>query len=345
MSEPEHPLGFLAPRGSSRDSGPTRETVLDNFLAFFQNALAPRTSPKEDTSRTDILIERALARPGRILDLCCGWPLLLEKLVEEHPAGGCNNNLREYLACDLGAATPHFKRRWGRLQRELSSKGCTCIRPLQPLPVDVTDTSTLKAGVTGRGFANVDVVLLANALHELSPLRVPDLFWTLTQELMAPGSTLLLLDPAPDWAVRAENWKVHDPSHLKVEWETHAVWLPPDVYSAALKELGCEIDASQANRPSQQFWFIAATKMDGSPRDMDHTMSTLRSMVQRAIDGQVQRENARYADMRDALAARFPDMRQEHHAPAFMSALHFLCVAASQARRLDVLSAMKAEQW
>lgn len=242
---------------SARSSRPAFEAELS---AFLRKALGPTVSSNVNSSRTDVLIEAAIldALSSRtILDVCCGWPLLLHKLIRQRENELTCGDEYCYVACDTIAAQDDFKLHIESLRVRAGPLGVT----IHDVLGDAADPKAFASAVRDKFDGLFDLILFSNALHEVRPRAIPDLLFTLVS-LLDDAGRLVIIDPDPTWLLEPSRWNgLAKLADLEIDWEATAVWLPSSTYSEILKGFGCTVTSLDAAR-SQAFWILQATRPD-----------------------------------------------------------------------------------
>lgn len=313
------------------------ESFDDQFIELLSKALIPTCSENAKTSRTDNLILAAILDAcigkGTILDLCCGWPLLLEKLIEQLLKDKKRETEYHYVACDMIASTEDFKRRWRELEER--AKEFSSFR-MSPIPTDVSNPKLMINALRTAHPGKFDFIVLANSLHEIPPSATPELLFTLV-ELLEDNGHLVLLDPEPSWLLHGERWEeAEELNKLTIDWEARAVWLPQVMYQTMLEKFGCTVKELDAPR-SQEFWVLQITRPPGNGLlDREKVIKEATEIIQAALHLQLRDEIRRYVECREGLSTQLskPGMRPKKK--LLNKAVEFFSVCASQARRFEV---------
>jgi hypothetical protein len=316
------------------------ETELIDFL---RKSFNPSFSDNLNTSRTDVLIESMVARSGAILDLCSGWPLLLEKMVNKHAkrrsdGQPCSSQIK-YVACDTIVSNEAFKEKWGKLEAKIKELGCGCIQA-HPCLADTSDSHRLSHNLKAYHNEKFDHILISNALHEHDPLCLPHLLHVVVSELLVSGGSIVLIDPKPDWLLAPERWdECEKLSEIPIDWEAKAIWLPPNAYEKIISILGCTTEGADEAEKSQEFWYMPATK-HLEPDEKDRIVCEIKTILKEVLSMQAKAEIGRIAKYRLDLASSLSNGHNINSRRLTLDALRFFCSCASQARRFEIVSGL-----
>jgi hypothetical protein len=265
MSDPAFTLANSArssrPKSEAKPVGEAEPAFEAELCAFLWKALGPTVSPNVNSSRTDVLIEetiRGTLSSRAILDVCCGWPLLLHKLILQREEEQTFDGEYCYVACDIIAAQEDFKLHIEDLRGRRGSLGVT----IHDVLGDAADPKALASAVRNKFDGPFDLILFSNALHEIRPRAIPDLLFTLVSLLHEAGR-LVIIDPDPTWLLDPSRWNgLGKLADLEIDWEAAAVWLHSSTYSEILKGFGCTVTLTDARR-SQPFWVLQVARESG----------------------------------------------------------------------------------
>src|SRR5207248_2036170 len=120
---------------------------------------------------------------------------------------------------------------------------------------NAADPDALKSAIGRYHPGKFDIILFANALHEITPARIPSLLFTLV-ELLTDHGVLAVLDPDPAYLLDKELWKdIQDLRQLGIDLEAKVVWLPQDTYQRVFTGFGCSAEPQDV-RKGQEFWVL-----------------------------------------------------------------------------------------
>jgi len=323
---------------SFADSARAAKHFEDEFIKFLKNALKPPLSTNASDSRNDIDIQYGIVNAApqnhKILDLCCGWPLFLEKLIIQLRSETPRQGEYHYVACDVNAWQEEFKRELSTLEEKANGLGVKVYR----LFADVSEP-TLRDIVRAVYKEPFDVILFSNALHEIPPRAVPELLFTLISLLEDHGQ-LVILDPDPDWFFDTKRWVNIEHLHrLPIDWEANGVWLPPTLYGDMLEKFGCSVKVFRAN-DSQTFYVLQAHRGTFDISKRVQLIEEAKEMLKQVIKIQLQTQVDRYIQCRKDLMSHL-DLGEGEKKRLLYKAVEFFTICASQARRVEV----KQELW
>jgi SAM-dependent methyltransferase len=330
--EPDPPAARSPTRARKRPLSFEQE-----LIRFLSKALAP-TSESSKTSRIDNLIVTAILNRhlsqvprGAILDVCCGWPVLLEKMIEQLLKDKTRSGQYHYVACDMAVSTDAFRHKWQKL---MTSARKSKLLKMSKIPADVSEPEVFRNALRTAHEDKFDFILLANALHELPFETRPELLLTLV-ELLKPNGHLVVLDPEPTWLLDPKRWEeIKELHELSIDWETQAVWLPSKVYRTILQKFGCTVTDFDAKR-SQTFWVLQANRGAGKITNRDRLIVEATKIMNKALHLQLYQEVERYVECRDGLGAEFSKLGLGPNKQFLLKAVEFFSVCASQARRVE----------
>jgi hypothetical protein len=330
-------LGFLEPSPPVGKTRVRRPRFEDELITFLSSALRP-TSENSRTSRIDNLIVTAILNDhlsrvthGAILDVCCGWPLLLEKLIEQLITDKKRTGEYHYVACDVVVSSNEFKRKLKKLENRAQG-----LLKITNRLTDVSRPEQFKSSLRTTGEEKFDFILLANALHEIPLQARPELLFTLV-ELLKPRGVLVLLDPEPRWLLDPKRWQeIKQLSELRIDWEAEAVWLPAEVYSSVLRDFGCVVTNFDAPR-SQVFWVLQANRQQARITNRKQLIAKASRVMKKALRVQLNEQIERYIDCREGLETALNRTGLTYNKALFLRAVEFFSVSASQAKRLETL--------
>lgn len=327
-------LGFLEPPPPAGRPRARQRTFEVELIDFLSKALAP-SAENSKTSRIDNLIVTAILNArvaqGAILDVCSGWPLLLEKLIEQLTKDRTREGDYHYVACDMIVSTDAFKHKWEKLRRKTkNSKSLKISR----IPADASEPEVLKNALRTAHKGKFDFILLANALHEIPPAARPELLLTLV-ELLTKNGHLVVLDPEPTWLLDPTRWEeIKELSDISIDWEAQAVWLPAETYRKMLRKFGCTVSDFDAPR-SQSFWVLQANRNVLNLTNRGQLIKEATVIMKQALRRQLHQEVERYVDCRDGLGAELGKVGLRYNKALLLKAVEFFSVCASQARRVE----------
>jgi hypothetical protein len=311
------------------------------FNEFLAKALVPSVSENINTSRTDIVLLEAILREHinarTILDVCCGRPLLLEKLIEQIALRPDEAKDYYYVGCDKDAADESFRNMWNQLNQQATSLGfrTACAH------ADAADSSSLKHAIERYHPGAFDIILFANALHEITPSKIPSLLFTLV-ELLTDDGVLVVLDPDPTWLLDKDRWEdVQDLRQLGIDWEAKAVWLPQETYQRVFRSFGCSAE-SQDVRRGQEFWVLHVKReMDFDSTHRYELIQNARRILGEAIHQQLLLQNDRSRDCRVELVNELRRMIGRDSKRIRNKGVEFFSICTSQARRLEAANKLQ----
>jgi hypothetical protein len=305
------------------------------FNDFLAKALVPSVSENVSTSRTDIVLLETILHEHpdarTILDVCCGRPLLLEKLIEqiqEHPQ---QSKDYYYVGCDRDAADESFRTMWSHLNQQAMDLGfrTDCAH------ADAADPDSLKNAIRRYHKGSFDIVLFANALHEITPLKIPSLLFALV-ELLKDTGVLVVLDPDPAWLLDENRWKgVQDLRQLGIDWEAKAVWLPQDTYQRVFTSFGCSVEP-QVVKKSQEFWALHVRRnANFEVTDGDRLIESAKEIMKEAISRQLLEQKDRSIKCRVELINELRRTVGRDGKLIRNKGVEFFSICTSQARRYE----------
>jgi hypothetical protein len=307
----------------------------EEFIEFLGKALVPSFSDNVSTNRTDILIEDSIFgtqdNARNILDVCCGRPLLLEKLIQELTIGRQDEKPYHYVGCDRDAADDSFRDMWRKLDQQAESVGFKTSCAV----ADASDPDSLVPSLRRYHSGSFDIIYFANALHEITPSAIPSLLFTLV-ELLAKDGILIVLDPDPTWLMNPKRWEdLQELSQLAIDWEAKAVWLPQSTYKGILEDFGCSVNPRHAER-SQEFWVLYVRQGPSfDPRKRKELVANAAMTISDAINTQLQEQNQRVISCRLELIEELKRVVRRDKRRIRTKGMEFFCLSASQARRVD----------
>jgi hypothetical protein len=264
-------------------SGVEDPLSLDVLDKFFQDAFLPNQeaqTPPEDYLRLidnqkNFTKSMEVARPKckdgemRILDLASGDPQFLKLLLKNHgsikcPSSDCQKFSSEYakrvhyIAVDIA-----FPADYKESLKDILSQYKNCFK-LVFEHLDLSDSHDLKRLGSMKDDMLFDMVILSNALHEISPVMWHELL-SLIPDLMDDNGVFFLLDlPNP------MHLKKHDDiykSILKTNsfWEADAIYCSQEDAIELVKSMGLDGKACFGPNDDSPYWLIVGNKKKETP--------------------------------------------------------------------------------
>jgi hypothetical protein len=304
----------------------------EEFIKFFWKGVGPTISANLDISRTDILIEAGILNTAvdshRILDLCSGWPLLLQNLIKQLSSDPQRRENYHYVACDMNISSDD--QHWAELVSTAKKHGIK----LSLVSTNVSESDALRGTLRVKAKSKFDLILFSNALHEISPAKIPQLLFTLV-DLLSDQGQLVLIDPKSTWLLDPERWSnLERLNQLEVDWEANAVWLPEETYRSILRLFGCTVRSFVPER-SQWFYVLHAHRKNFNASERIQLVKEATDILRQALHTQIESENKRYISCRGELTHQLINSLNHNKNQLLYKAVEFCSVCASQAKRVE----------
>lgn len=340
------------------------ETLSINKLhVFFKEAFLPNQeefhhiSSIEDfkiipKSKEGFLRTLVNVRPGcprdnlNILDLACGDTPFLRKLIDQHDSNECSTD-----KCDKFANVVAKKVRYVAVDLDFPYGYRTSLKPLLeklnkcfefiPYSIDLSKSSHLELLLSLKGDKPFDMIILSNALHELSPESWPELL-SLIPELINDNGIFLFLDLTNPMGLIKKTKSFESIITEKSYWEADAIYC---LWSHAIeigKKMGMNVTPSFGHDGTEPYWYMQMKKKENISSREDRKLAIslyLKEFVtNRLNDWKIDSKSER-----EKVINEFRENPNEVDKLIFL-ALRYLCLCASDTRMRESLIQLDLEE-